>query len=248
MMKLTFLGTGTSTGVPYIGCDCETCLSKDPKDRRLRSSSLLEINGKNILLDCGPDFRQQALSANLKKIDAVLLTHKHVDHTLGLDDLRPYGRVQIYANQETNDAIHQMFSYCFNNDYKGIPQLETHVIKNEPFMIDDIRVTPVLIWHYKLPTFGYRINNFAYITDIKTIDKEETEKLKGLDVLVMDALRWEDHFSHMNVEEALALVREVQPKETYFIHMSHTIGLHEEAQKKLPEHVHFAYDGLTIEI
>ncbi len=248
MMKLTFLGTGTSTGVPYIGCDCETCRSTDPKDKRLRCSSLLEVNGKNILLDCGPDFRQQALRAGLKKIDAILLTHKHMDHILGLDDLRPYGNVRIYSNEETHDAIHNVFSYCFNNDYKGIPQLETHIITDKKFMIDDIEVTPINIKHYQLPVFGYRIKNFAYITDFSTIEEAELEKLKGLDVLVMDALRWEPHFSHINIDGALEIVEKLQPKETYFVHMTHSLGPHAKAQKKLPNRVYFAYDGLTIEI
>lgn len=248
MMKLTFLGTGTSTGVPYINCTCETCMSNDPKDKRLRCSALLEVDGKNILLDCGPDFRQQALNAGLHKIDAVLLTHKHMDHILGLDDLRPFGNVKIYSNQETDEAIHKVFSYCFNNDYKGIPQLETHIITEEPFKIGNTTIHPILIWHYKLPAFGYRINNFAYLTDFKTIDEEQLEKIKGLDVLVTDALRWEEHFSHVNIDEALALVEKIKPKKCYFVHMSHSLGLHDNAQKKLPENVYFAYDGLTIDI
>ncbi|MBR0501797.1 MAG: MBL fold metallo-hydrolase [Paludibacteraceae bacterium] len=247
-MKLTFLGTGTSTGVPYITCNCETCQSKDPKDRRLRCSSLLEVDGKNILLDCGPDFRQQALNVGLQKVDAVLLTHKHMDHVLGLDDLRPYGNVRIYSNKETIDAIHKVFSYCFNNDYKGIPQLETHVITQEPFEIDGITITPILIWHYKLPAFGYRIKDFAYITDYKSIDEDQLEKLKGLDVLVMDALRWEEHFSHASIDEAIAISKRLNPKRTYFIHMSHSAGLHEKTQKLLPPNIYLAYDGLSIEI
>ena len=248
MMKLTFLGTGTSTGVPYIGCRCKVCQSDDPRDKRLRCSSLLEIDGKHILLDCGPDFRQQALKAGLTKIDAVLLTHQHMDHILGIDDLRPFGNVRIYANEITYRAIHIVFSYCFNNDYKGIPKLEVHNIPNQSFDIDGITITPVKIWHYKLPVFGYRIKDFAYLTDFKTIDEEEKEKLHNLKVLVIDALRWTEHFSHASVDEALALIREIKPEETYFVHVNHDIGLHEEAQKKLPPHVHLAYDGLTIEI
>ena len=247
-LKLTFLGTGTSTGVPYIGCDCLVCRSNDPKDKRLRCSSLLQIDGKNILLDCGPDFRQQALRSNLKKIDAVLLTHLHVDHVLGIDDLRPFGNVRIYANEGTSAAIHKMFAYCFNNNYKGIPKIEVLTIENKPFNIDDVTITPVAIWHYKLPTFGYRIENLAYITDFKTIDEEEIYKLEGLDVLIIDALRWIEHFSHANVAEALAVVNRVKPKETYFVHMCHDIGLHAIVEKKLPPHVHLAYDGLSISI
>lgn len=247
-MRLTFLGTGTSTGVPYIGCQCKVCQSTDIRDKRLRCSSLLEVDGKHILLDCGPDFRQQALSAGIPKVDAVLLTHQHMDHILGLDDLRPFGNVRIYANEITYNAILKVFSYCFNNDYKGIPKLEVHNISNQPFDIDGITITPVKIWHYKLPVFGYRINNFAYLTDYKTIDEEEKLKLKNLKVLVIDALRWTEHFSHASVSEVLELISEIKPEETYLIHVNHDIGLHEETQKRLPPHVHLAYDGLTIEV
>lgn len=247
-MRLTFLGTGTSTGVPYIGCQCKVCQSTDIKDKRLRCSSLLEVEGKHILLDCGPDFRQQALSAGIPKVDAVLLTHQHMDHILGLDDLRPFGNVRIYANEITCNAILKVFSYCFNNDYKGIPKLEVHNISNQPFDIDGITITPVKIWHYKLPVFGYRINDFAYLTDYKTIDEEEKLKLKNLKVLVIDALRWTEHFSHASVSEVLELISEIKPEETYLVHVNHDIGLHEETQKKLPPHVHLAYDGLTIEV
>lgn len=247
-MKLIFLGTGTSTGVPYIGCQCKVCRSLDPRDQRLRCSSLLKVDGKNILLDCGPDFRQQALRSNLNSIDAVLLTHLHVDHIWGLDDLRPFGNVRIYANEGTTKSILNRFSYCFNNSYKGIPQLEVHTIQNECFFIDGLEIRPILLWHYKLPAFGYRIRNFAYITDYKTIDEEELKKLYGLDVLVLDALRWKEHFSHASVSESLSIVNRVKPKRTYFVHMSHDIGLYEEIKSLLPENVFFAYDGLEITI
>lgn len=246
-MKLTFLGTGTSTGVPYIGCDCEVCKSKDPRDQRLRCSSLLEINDKKILIDCGPDFRQQALRSNIRHIDAVLLTHEHVDHMMGLDDLRPFGNVDIYANESTTVAIHRVFSYCFNNNYHGIPSFSMHEISNHPFQIGETVIQPVIAYHFKLPIYGYRIGNFAYLTDFKTIDPCEEEKLKGLDVLILNALRHTEHFSHASVEESLALVNRVKPKRTYFIHMCHQIGLHEMEDAKLPENVHLAYDGLTIE-
>ena len=246
-MKLTFLGTGTSTGVPYIGCKCAVCNSSDPKDNRLRCSALLETEGKKILLDCGPDFRQQALRAGLTHLDIILLTHKHTDHVGGLDDLRPFGRVPIYANRSTIAHIHEAYSYCFDNDYNGIPQIELHQIRNEKFTTCGIEITPILAYHYKLPNFGYRIGNFAYLTDYKTIEEREIKKLMGLDVLVLDALRYTEHFSHASVGESLALVERVKPKSAYFVHANHDIGLHETVEAALPENVHLAYDGLTIE-
>ena len=248
MMKLTFLGTGTSSGVPTIGCSCEVCRSQNPKDKRLRCSSLLDVDGKKILLDCGPDFRQQALRANLTHIDAVLLTHHHMDHILGLDDLRPFGEVNIYANEETCTNIHRIFSYCFDNDYKGIPQLKLHQLDGRPFYIGETCVIPVPIWHYMVLAFGYRIGDLAYLTDYKSIDDEQLDKLQNLKVLIIDALRWEPHFSHANVEESLQLVDRIHPEQTYFVHMNHHIGLHNEAEQKLPSNVHLAYDGLEIEI
>lgn len=247
-MKLTFLGTGTSTGVPYIGCDCEVCRSANPKDKRLRCSALLEVDGKQILLDCGPDFRQQALRADIRHLDAVLLTHKHTDHVGGLDDLRPFGNVPIYANESTVAHIHEAYSYCFGNDYKGIPTFVLHQIENKPFEVDGIHVTPILAWHYQLPNFGYRIGDFAYLTDYKTVPETEMEKLKGLDVLVLDALRYTEHFSHATVDESLALVERVKPNRAYFVHACHHIGLHDVVEKSLPKNVHLAYDGLVIEI
>lgn len=247
-MKLTFLGTGTSTGVPYIGCDCPVCQSTNPKDKRLRCSALLEVDGKNILLDCGPDFRQQALRAGIRHLDAVLLTHKHTDHVGGLDDLRPFKNVPIYANASTVAHIHEAYSYCFGNDYKGIPTFVLHQIENEPFEVAGIKVLPIFALHYQLPNFGYRVGNFAYLTDYKTIPEEEIEKLFGLDVLVLDALRFTEHFSHASVGESLALVERVKPKCAYFVHACHDIGFHDEVERSLPDNVHLAYDGLTIEI
>lgn len=246
-MKLTFLGTGTSTGVPYIGCNCEVCRSTNPKDNRLRCSALLEVEGKQILFDCGPDFRQQALRAGIRHLDAVLLTHKHTDHVGGLDDLRPFGQVPIYANESTVEHIHEAFSYCFGNDYKGIPTFQLHQIENRPFELFGMTITPIFALHYQLPNFGYRIGNFAYLTDYKTVPEEEVVKLEGLDVLVLDALRYREHFSHASVDESLALVDRVKPKVTYFVHACHDIGLHDVVEKALPEHVHLAYDGMTVD-
>jgi len=247
-VKITFLGTGTSNGVPNIGCNCEVCTSTDPKDHRLRCSSLFEVDGKQILIDCGPDFRQQALTNKITHIDAVLLTHEHVDHMMGIDDLRPFGNVQIYANDITNKAVHRVFSYCFNNDYPGIPKLEMHEIDDRPFYIDNMKVIPINAMHYKMPVLGFRIGNVGYLTDVKTIADEELEKLRGLDIFIVDALRHKEHLSHISVKEALALIEKIQPKRSYVVHMCHQFGLHEKEQKLLPPNVFVAYDGLQIEV
>ena len=245
-MKITFLGTGTSSGVPYLGCSCEVCQSLNPKDKRFRASVLLEIEGKSILIDCGPDFRQQALRASVKKIDAVLLTHQHVDHMMGLDDLRVFGEVDIYADKNTCEAIYRVFSYCFNNNYHGIPQFSLHEISNAPFLVDGIEFIPIEVLHYKLPIHCYRIGDFAYITDFKTIDDSEKLKLKGVKTLVVNALRFKDHFSHATVDEALSLINEITPDQAYLTHVSHEIGFHDEVNKKLPSNVRLAYDGLEL--
>lgn len=245
-MKITFLGTGTSSGVPYLGCSCEVCQSLNPKDKRFRASVLLEIEGKSILIDCGPDFRQQALRAGVKRIDAVLLTHQHVDHMMGLDDLRVFGEVDIYADKNTCEAIYRVFSYCFNNNYHGIPQFSLHEISNAPFLVDGIEFIPIEVLHYKLPIHCYRIGDFAYITDFKTIDDSEKLKLKGVKTLVVNALRFKDHFSHATVDEALSLINEITPDQAYLTHVSHEIGFHDEVNKKLPSNVRLAYDGLEL--
>lgn len=245
-MKITFLGTGTSSGVPYLGCSCEVCQSLNPKDKRFRASVLLEIEGKSILIDCGPDFRQQALRAGVKKIDAVLLTHQHVDHMMGLDDLRVFGEVDIYADKNTCEAIYRVFSYCFNNNYHGIPQFSLHEISNAPFLVDGIEFIPIEVLHYKLLIHCYRIGDFAYITDFKTIDDSEKLKLKGVKTLVVNALRFKDHFSHATVDEALSLINEITPDQAYLTHVSHEIGFHDEVNKKLPSNVRLAYDGLEL--
>jgi phosphoribosyl 1,2-cyclic phosphate phosphodiesterase len=246
-MKITFLGTGTSTGVPCIGCDCEVCKSDDRRDRRLRSSSLIETDGKKILIDCGPDFRQQALAIGLHHLDGVLLTHEHVDHIGGMDDLRPFGDTNIYGEKRTIDAVHTMFSYCFNNTYPGIPSLNLHPIDaDKPFSVEGVEILPVRAYHYKLPVLGYKIKNAVYLTDFKTIEEKEKNKLENLDILVIVALRKKEHVSHITLDEALALIDEVKPRRAYLIHMSHDIGLHRHIQAELPENVFLAYDGLEI--
>jgi len=244
---LTFLGTGTSTGVPSIGCRCNVCRSDDPRDRRLRSSALIEIDGKNILIDCGPDFRQQALRAGLNRIDAVLLTHDHFDHVGGIDDLRPFGTNHIYANRQTIEAIRKIFYYCFDNTYPGIPSLLLHEVGEAPFRVHGIEILPVKAWHYQYPVLGYRIGNIAYLTDFKTIEPEEEAKLLNLDIFIVDALRHKEHISHVCLSETLQLVQRISPRATYLIHMSHDIGLHAQEELLLPPNVHYAYDGLVVE-
>ncbi len=246
-MKLTFLGTGTSTGVPYIGCNCEVCRSEDPKDHRLRCSSLVEVDGKNILIDCGPDFRQQALREGFVHLDAILLTHEHFDHVGGIDDLRPFGNVDIYTGKHTAESVRKMFAYCFNNSYPGIPSLTLHEIENRSFNACGVDILPIKAYHYKAPVFGFRIKNMAYLTDFKAIEPEEEQKLLNLDLLVVDALRHKEHLSHVSLKEALALIEKVSPKQAYLIHMSHDIGLHAKEELLLPANVHFAYDGLKVE-
>lgn len=249
-MKVTFLGTGTSTGVPEIGCPCEVCTSKDPRDQRLRTSVLVETGGKRILLDCGPDFRWQMIRSKTYRLDAVLVSHEHYDHVGGLDDLRPFCRekgVDIYAEDFVAGAIETRIPYVFRkNRYPGVPNLTMHRIKNFPFVVDGIAVTPVRVMHGGLPILGYRIGNMAYLTDLKSLPEEEYAKLEGLDILIIAALRRGMHPTHESLEEALANVERIAPKEAYLIHMSHRIGLHAEIEKELPPHVHFAYDGLVI--
>ncbi|MFR9166694.1 MAG: MBL fold metallo-hydrolase [Dysgonomonas sp.] len=250
-MKIRFLGTGTSTGVPEIGCRCEVCKSTDKRDNRLRSSVLIQIGDKNILIDCGPDFRQQMLPLEFKKLDAVLLTHEHYDHVGGLDDLRPFckfGDVDVYAENHVADVLRERIPYCFQESkYPGVPDILLHEINLDVFWIDDVEITPVRIMHSNLPILGYRIGNVAYLTDVKSIPDEEFVKLQDLDILIIDALRLKEHISHENLSEALVNIKRIAPKRSYLIHMSHQMGLHEVVQKSLPENIYLSYDGLEIE-
>ncbi len=251
-MKIKFLGTGTSQGVPVIACKCDVCKSYDFKDNRLRSSVLIEINGQNLLIDAGPDFRQQMLREDIERLDAVLLTHEHKDHIGGLDDVRAFNYVMkkacdIYAEKRVLQALKREYAYVFADfKYPGIPEMQLHSICEETFFINQIPVTPIRVMHYKLPILGFRLENFAYITDTNNII--EFEKLKNVDVLVLNALRKEKHISHFNLSESLEVINKIKPKMAFLTHISHLMGKHTYEEKFLPENVFFAYDGLSIEL
>ena len=251
-MKITFLGTGTSQGIPIIACNCEVCQSNDPRDKRLRSSVLIENGEQKLVIDAGPDFRQQTLSVNLKKLDAILLTHEHVDHLFGLDDIRAFNWIQkhptdVYAEKRVQNAIKRVFNYVFARyKYPGIPQMNLHLIENKPFNIGTTKIIPIRGLHYKLPVFGFRIENSAYITDINYLEESEKEKLKGLDVLIVNALRKEEHISHFTLGQALQLIDELKPAKAYLTHLSHQMGLYRQVSNELPPDVFLAYDGLEI--
>ena len=252
-MELRFLGTGTSTGVPQIGCNCDVCKSTNKKDQRLRTSALVSINGTNILIDCGPDFRSQILSCNSPHLDAVLITHSHYDHAGGLDDLRPYCKkidFPLYCKADVAQNIQQHIPYCFvRHPYPGVPSFKIHRINpNRSFKIGDIKVTPLPVMHYKLEILGFRINNFAYITDARTISQKTINRIKGVDTLVINALRIEEHLSHFNLEQALDVIKAINPRIAYLTHLCHQMGFHEDVEKTLPANVKIAYDGLTITI
>jgi phosphoribosyl 1,2-cyclic phosphate phosphodiesterase len=251
-MKVIFLGTGTSQGVPVIACDCNNCTSPDSRDKRLRSSVYIEVNNTALVVDTGPDFRQQMLRENIKKLDAVILTHDHKDHTAGLDDVRAFNFSQkcamdVYAVPSVQKTIKREFNYAFAREkYPGVPQIIQHVVSNKPFMINDVRVVPVQATHYFMKVFGYRIDDFAYLTDVSEISTKEKKKLLNLDVLVINALRVKIHYSHFNLEQALNLINEVAPKKAYLTHISHMMGRQADMEAQLPENVKFAYDGLKL--
>ncbi len=252
---MTFLGTGTSSGVPVLTCTCEVCRSVDYRDKRLRTSVLIRSRNTHVVIDTGPDFRQQMLNTGGVRVDAVLYTHEHKDHTAGLDDIRPYNylkgvreSVPLYARANVIAQIKQEFGYIFeDNPYPGIPLVDTHVIENAPFQIGDLQIVPIEVLHYKLPVFGYRFGDITYITDANFISDVEKEKIRGSRILVLNALQRTPHISHFTLDQAVALAEELGAEHTYFTHISHKLGLHHEVQKELPEGVHLAYDGLTLQ-
>jgi phosphoribosyl 1,2-cyclic phosphate phosphodiesterase len=251
-LKITFLGTGTSTGIPMIACGCAVCTSPDKKDKRLRSSIMVESQKTRIVIDTTPDFRYQMLRENVKHLDAVLFTHPHKDHIAGLDDVRAFNffqeqAMQVYANQMTIDALMREFAYAFaDKKYPGVPSLDLNTIVLDTFTIGDIEISPIEVWHMKMPVFGFRFGDFTYITDANRIEKDEKEKIKGSKVLVVNALRKEKHISHYNLDEAIDLALETKVAEAYFTHISHQLGKHEETEKRLPQGIHLAYDGLKL--
>lgn len=252
-IKITFLGTGTSQGIPVIGSTHPVCLSTDKRDKRLRVSILVEWDHYAYVVDCGPDFRYQMLRANVTKINGVLFTHIHSDHTAGLDDLRPFsaklGAVPIYAKDDVLSNLARRFDYIFNdeNKYIGAPSVQQNEIKNEPFFIENLKVTPIEVSHGKLQIFGFRFHNIAYLTDVKAISAEEKLKLQHLDILIINALRLQSHPTHLNLEEAIALSQELKPKKTYLTHISNRLGFHAEVEKMLPKNIFLAYDELVVE-
>lgn len=253
-MKITFLGTGTSCGVPVIGCQCEVCQSKEPKDRRLRCSILVETEDTRLLVDVGPDFREQILPQPFRRIDGILVTHSHYDHVGGMDDIRPYcqfGQIDVYADPIAREGMLQMLPYCFaENRYPGVPKIELNEIHaGQSFMIGDIEVMPIEVMHGKLPILGYRFGRFAYITDMKTINDDQLPLLEGVEVLVVNALRFDKpHHSHQLVDDALAFARRVGARRTLLTHMCHDIGLHHVVNSKLPQGVELAFDGMELTI
>lgn len=253
-MKVTFLGTGTSQGIPVIGSDHPVCLSSDFKDKRLRVSALVEWEQYSYVIDCGPDFRQQMLATNCKRIDGILFTHEHNDHVAGLDDIRPFffrqGDIPIYAHQRVMKALKQRFAYIFSDEdkYPGAPGVKEYIIENKPFVLGNLVITPINAYHNRVQVFGFRFEDFAYLTDVKTIQESEIDKLKGLKVLVVNALREKPHHSHFNLKEALEFIEKVQPEQAFLTHISHYMGFHEEVQQKLPKNVQLAYDNLQITI
>lgn len=256
-MQVTLLGTGTSSGVPLIGCECAVCRSMDFRDKRLRTSALVEVNGLRLAIDTGPDFRQQVLRLNLKQLDAVLYTHEHKDHTAGLDEVRAFNfrsgqEMPIYARATVLNQLKREFSYIFADDkYPGVPRVQAHEIRNEPFSVSGVDIIPIEVMHHQLPVFGYRIGDFTYLTDLNYIADAELEKVRGTRVLILDALQRTEHTSHFTLEQAIALVDRLRPERTYFTHMSHRIGLHRDVERELSElpfYARLGYDGLRIQL
>lgn len=253
-MKITFLGTGTSQGVPVIACGCEVCTSESALDKRLRVSVLIEIDGKTLVIDAGPDFRYQMLRSNVKHLDGILITHEHKDHIAGLDDVRAFNyqqneAINVYASNRVQNTLKSEFHYAFSDfKYPGVPLINLIDINNEPFKVAGLEIIPIEVKHYLLPVLGFRIRDFTYITDAKTISQTEREKIKGSKVLVVNALQKESHISHFTLDEAIAFAQEMQIEQTYFTHISHKLGKHEDISKGLPDGIFLAYDGLVLDL
>jgi phosphoribosyl 1,2-cyclic phosphate phosphodiesterase len=253
-LKITFLGTGTSQGVPLIACKCEVCKSTNVKDKRLRSSIMVETSTTTIVIDTGPDFRQQMLREQVEQLDAVVFTHEHKDHIAGLDDVRAFNfingkHIEVYAKSRVQAAIKREFAYIFAEDkYPGIPLINLNEIDLAPFQIKDIKLIPIEVMHYKMPVLGFRIDDFTYITDAKSISEKEKEKMKGSKVLVLNALRREEHISHFTFQEAIDLAKELDVEQAYFTHISHQLGLHDAVSEELPSNIFLAYDGLNLNL
>jgi phosphoribosyl 1,2-cyclic phosphate phosphodiesterase len=252
-VKITFLGTGTSQGVPVIACECKTCLSENQHDKRLRTSLLLETDNSTLVFDAGPDFRQQMLREKVKKLDSIILTHEHKDHISGMDDVRAFNyksqdAIDIYSEERVQKAVQKEYSYVFSDiQYPGIPKMRLNLISESPFEINEIKINPIRVFHYRLPVLGFRIGNFAYITDANYIPEESKEKLFGVKYLVINALRREKHISHFNLREAVDFIREISPKKAFITHISHQMGYHDEVSKELPPEIMLAYDGLSLQ-
>ena len=253
-MIITFLGTGTSQGVPVIACDCEVCTSTDPHDNRLRSSIMIETDDKTVVIDSGPDFRYQMLREKVKKLDAIVFTHEHKDHVAGMDDIRAFNyrqnnAIDVYATERVQEALKREFAYIFAEfKYPGIPQINMHTIDLAPFDIGSLHLIPVEVMHYKLPVLGFRIGDFTYITDAKTVAQSEIEKIKGTKTLVINALQTQSHISHFTLDEAIEFAQLIDAEKTYLTHISHRLGLHKEMSAGLPAGIEFAYDGLKLHI
>lgn len=253
-MKFTFLGTGTSQGVPVITCKCEVCTSSNSKDNRTRTSLLVQSDATTLVIDTGPDFRSQLLREKVQDLDAVLFTHGHKDHVAGLDDIRPFNyllkkTIQVYAETRVQETLKREFAYAFEKqEYPGAPQITLNTIDEIPFKIGDIDIVPIRLMHKDLPVLGFRMQDFTYITDANFISKKELEKIKGTKILVLNALRKEKHFSHFNLEEASAIVKKVNPESAYFTHISHHLGKYTDIEQELSNNMHLAYDGLSLEV
>jgi len=253
-LKIQVLGTGTSQGIPVIACDCPVCTSNDPKDTRLRCSIYIEVDNLKLVVDIGPDFRMQMLNADIKDIDAILMTHEHNDHSAGLDDVRPFNfkykkDIPLYSSLAVQEDLRQRFQYVFKtSDYPGAPRINLKAIENVPFKIEKTQIHPILVQHGSMPVFGFRINQFTYITDAKEIKEEELAKVKGSQVLILNALQKKEHFSHLNLSEALQIIEKINPEKAYLTHVSHLMGKSQDISKELPPHVELCYDGLAFEL